>query len=118
LSLSSLARLDQDYAQHQDPQLLIKQYSSLLRRVALAQFSRAEVASLTGSSWLDFLDQSAEQKLFNTEAGQLLITAPYQKPDIKFDKIDELSKTIQAWFKAISSNKPEQTDTKAKVNQS
>ncbi len=52
--------------------------AALLRRTALAGFPRDEVAGLTGTKWLNFLDQSYGGKGFSGEAGQALMSAPYR----------------------------------------
>jgi len=65
-----------------DKQKLIE-LSSLMRRTAVSVFPRADVASLTGNAWLDFLDKNSNTVLFNNETGRLLIDAPYRKaPDL------------------------------------
>jgi len=61
-----------------DKQKLIE-LSSLIRRTAVSIFPRTEVASLTASAWLDFLDKHSNTTLFNSETGQLLIDADYRK---------------------------------------
>jgi len=102
VSLAHYTKLEHDYLQHQDPQQLIKQYSSLLRRVAMARFSRAKVASLTGASWLKFLDEKANSSLFANEIGQLLVDGPYQQSSPEPNNMDELSIAIKTWLKAVA----------------
>ena len=104
ISNLSMNQLQEEFADHQNSHLLIRQYSSLLRRIALAQFPRQQVASLTGTSWLEFLDRSASTNLFNAELGQLLINSPYQKPDNNISQLDELTEAIQLWIKAATSH--------------
>lgn len=54
--------------------------ANILRQAALAGFEREKVASLTGDSWLNFLDKTCEEHLFlGTPAGRNLLNAPYQK---------------------------------------
>ena len=101
ISLTSAARLEQDYQKHQDPQRLVREYSSLLRRIALARFPRQKVASLTGSDWLKFLDDSASTNLFDCEAGKLLLFAPYQKPTETIEQLDQLTVAVNSWIKAV-----------------
>jgi len=105
VSLSSAAQLEQDYQKHKEPQRLVREYSSLLRRIALARFPRQEVASLTGSDWLTFLDESAKENLFDSEAGQLLLLAPYQKPIDTLisvtEQLDQLTVAVHSWIKAV-----------------
>jgi hypothetical protein len=57
-----------------DPVMIAK----VLRRTALAAFPRDRVAGLYGDSWLAFLDSAASVNFSGTEAGKVLITAPYR----------------------------------------
>lgn len=41
------------------------EFSALLKRTSLAAWPRAQVASLSGESWLAFLNQSSGEKLFD-----------------------------------------------------
>ena len=122
ISNHSISQLQLEYTEHQDSHLLIRQYSSLLRRIALAQYPRQQVASLTGTSWLEFLDKSASTNLFNAELGQLLINGPYQKPDNNFSLLEELTEAIQLWIKAatsypLSKANPSEPKTDSEENQ-
>jgi Ca-activated chloride channel family protein len=51
--------------------------SLLVRRTALAAFSRARVAPLAGEEWLAFLDRSLDGTGFSDGVGRLLASAPY-----------------------------------------
>ena len=52
--------------------------SSILRRTALAVFSRDTVAGLQGTAWLEFLDKSSDAATFaSSEAGRVLAKAPF-----------------------------------------
>lgn len=44
--------------------------STILKRAALAAWPRTEVASLTGSDWLAFLDRTARSDVFTRGAGR------------------------------------------------
>lgn len=70
--------------------------SSILRRTALAAFSRDTVAGLQGSDWLEFLDQSCNRTTFTrSDAGQVLIKAPFTpQPPHK-----DLPAMAEAWIK-------------------
>lgn len=105
LSLSNFTQLTTDYHRHQDPQKLVKAYSSLLRRIALARFSRQNVAGLTGDSWLSFLDESAQTTVFSSDLGRLLLNAPYQKHDVVASNIDELTAAVKLWIDNVNSPK-------------
>ena len=52
--------------------------STLLRRVALQRYARARVASLTGTDWLRFLDDTGGAGEFTGGVGQILEVGPYQ----------------------------------------
>jgi hypothetical protein len=50
----------------------------LLKRTALSVFPRSEVASLTGSRWLEFLNRTGNMNDFTSETGELLEDAAYE----------------------------------------
>ncbi len=54
-----------------------------LKRTALSGFPGMDIGSANGDKWLAFLDQSLPDKhsdiAFQSEHGQLLVSAPYQK---------------------------------------
>ena len=52
--------------------------SMLLRRIALRRYSRGQVASLTGTDWLRFLDDSGGDGDFEHGVGQILEVGPYR----------------------------------------
>ncbi len=61
-----------------DPKL-ISDCSQLVRRVALMNYPREEVAGITGEAWLVFLDETGNTQQFTQGSGRLLITAAYQQ---------------------------------------
>jgi len=52
--------------------------ASVIRRTALAGFPREDVAGLTGTGWLEFLDATMPGDGFVHGPGQVLARAPYQ----------------------------------------
>lgn len=52
--------------------------SVLLRRLALTRYPRGQVAGLTGSTWLAFLDSSGGGDGFTQGPGQVLAELPYR----------------------------------------
>ncbi len=78
----ALQRIERQYRAHRDDRQLAADLSVLLRRVALSEYPRAEVAGLTRDAWLGFLDEgvagSRFQKAFTTGAGRALAEAPYR----------------------------------------
>jgi len=77
----------------------LRELSILLRRVAVSLAPRTEVASLTGHSWLAFLDQSLSGAPFS-QGGQVLITAPYRNTAPSDQEITILFSLSEEWLKA------------------
>ncbi|MEI6145098.1 MAG: DUF4381 domain-containing protein [Methylococcales bacterium] len=78
----------------------LRELSMLLRRVAVSLAPRAEVASLTGQSWLAYLDQSLTGAPFSVGAGQLLISAPYRNVAPSDEEINLFISLCEDWLKA------------------
>ncbi len=78
VALAQLEQVKQQYAAHANDQWAITQVSHLLRRYALAVFSRSRVAGLSGQSWLNFLDTTGSTNQFSEGPGQSLRSSPYQ----------------------------------------
>ncbi len=76
----------------------ISELSILLRRLALMRFPRQQVAALTGSEWLRFLDNSGGDGQFSDGPGQVLATGPYQ-PTLPADvNLAALSALMREWI--------------------
>ena len=92
------------YTDNQNVQLLAKALSIWLRRVCLSFYPRADVAALTGTAWLEFLDSGLPLGItdhkFHHGVGQVLITAPYQA-NVDIDA-DELLLLCQSWLKGLA----------------
>ncbi|MGD2020762.1 MAG: DUF4381 domain-containing protein [Thiohalocapsa sp.] len=56
---------------------LVGGVSALLKRAALSRFPRGEVAALTGTDWLDFLDRTGGAGGFSAGPGQVLADGAY-----------------------------------------
>jgi len=100
-----LKKLQIEYQQHQNPQILVQKISTLLRRVCISYYPRADVAALTGKAWLQFLDKLVENKPFTQGQGRCLIDAPYipRKVDIDVDGLFKLCRTVmRSKFKSPS----------------
>ncbi len=102
-ALNELTHIKTTYEQNTDEQQLVKALSIWLRRVCLSFYPRVDVAGLTGQAWLVFLDdcflKSKQEMRFSDNAGQVLISAPYQ-PDAKINA-DELLSLCQSWLKTL-----------------
>lgn len=99
LSLRDLETIRRDYSRHGDAQRLIRELSALLRRISMSYWPRERSASLTGKSWLRFLDRTLEQEPFTTGPGKALLEAPY-RPDPQFEA-EPLLKLCHDWIDAL-----------------
>ena len=71
LALAELTRIENS----KDDAELARELALLLRRYALSQFSRSEVAPLSGNAWLDFVVQHGGSALHGDSGVQLLRAA-------------------------------------------
>ena len=72
--------------------------SMLLRRIALRRHARQRVASLTGSDWLRFLDDTGGDGDFEHGIGQILEVGPY-RPQTREQPREELLALARRWAK-------------------
>ena len=63
----------------QDEVASLRNLSNLLRRTALTFYDNDAVASLQGSSWLEFLDKTGKTKEFSQGAGKVLGNEVFQQ---------------------------------------
>jgi len=80
----------------------------LLKRVALQHFGREMVATLSGESWWDFVEQHSNLSIDSTERKlyQDLLYTP--NPSITKEQRDTLARVSRVWIE--SHQKKEQTD--------
>ena len=102
-----LQNIKHDYEQSRDAQQLLQQLSIFLRRACLSFYPRVDVAGLTGTAWLEFLDgvfaNSKDTHRFRSETGRLLISAPYQHEQ-SIDA-DALVLLCESWCRALPTRK-------------
>ena len=72
--------------------------SMLLRRIALRRYSHEQVAPLTGSDWLRFLDETGGNGDFEHGIGQVLEIGPY-RPQKSELPAEELLALARRWAK-------------------
>jgi len=99
--LNALKVLQQDLEQQADPEAFAN-INQLLRRLALMFYPREQVASLTGSDWLKFLDDSGNTRAFTEGAGQLLSDSPYQNRLPEALDIDGFSAVVESWVNRLT----------------
>lgn len=97
-ALRQLAVLRMEFTADGDVRQFAIGVSQLLRRVALTRFPPAEVAGLTGTDWLAFLDATGGKGEFTASAaGQLLIEAAYRTDAI--GDSEQLHRLAAAWIR-------------------
>ena len=67
------------YQNSKDDVVSLRNLSNLLRRTALTFYDNDEVASLQGSSWLEFLDKTGKTKEFSQGVGKVLGNEVFQQ---------------------------------------
>ena len=67
------------YQNSQDEVVSLRNLSNLIRRTALTFYDIDAVASLQGSSWLEFLDKTGKTKEFSQGAGKVLGNEVFQQ---------------------------------------
>jgi len=76
---------------HASEKQYLRDYSDLLKRIALSAYARESVANLTGEAWVSFLDRSTGTQEFSMGEGQILIQGNYElNPSVDVDKLHRL----------------------------
>lgn len=84
----------------------LTELSSLLRRVAVSYYPRAEIASLTGRQWLEFLDRSVKGSPFTEGVGQILSDSHYRRTPPQKPDMTELFRLCEDWLNAQTKQAP------------
>lgn len=82
-----------------DERQLVREFSELVRRIAIARFGRESCAGLTGGAWLEWLRDHDPTGFDWVENGRVLIEAPYAPPGagVDLDVLGRLIGAAQAW---------------------
>lgn len=100
-ALAELASIEAFYKSNNNRTQLLRELSALLRRVAVMRFPRTDCAALNGTAWLRFLDASAGCSGFLDGPGQLLASAPYQRPAADSADATALLELCRSWLKKL-----------------
>ena len=95
-----LVRLRSAWLQHRDARRLVSDLSTWLRRAGMSLSSRQHAAGLTGSDWLNFLDEAAGQPIFHGSHDRLFAEAPYR--DLANPDGEQMLMLCERWLGAIS----------------
>lgn len=106
VAMKELARVRLEYSGGNDAVSLAIQLSELVRRTMLAYAPRDEVASLTGASWLQWLDRGLEDRPFSEGSGRSLESLPYRNRADIADEVD-VEGLIEAVRRRIRTPLPE-----------
>jgi len=94
-ALLELQQLRQALAHGQEDTPIIVGLSILLRRVAISRYGRQQVAALSGTAWLEFLDRTGRTTHFSTQ-GRALLDAPYRRNTVQ--QLEPLLILVQDWL--------------------
>jgi len=100
-ALRELDELKQQWQQNRPAAQWLPRLPVLLKRAALAAYGRQQVAALSGTQWLRFLDRTAGKTLFNNNYGQLLLQCGYAPPvslRLQTDRIQTLFSLTRIWL--------------------
>lgn len=108
ISLKELGRIRSTIRSDQpdqsgQPESFLRELPELVKRTALSVWPREKVASLTGSEWLFFLDQTGSTNLFTKGDGRLLSELGYAKKQklshLSNEQIASLLNITEKWIR-------------------
>jgi len=73
----------------------LRSMSRLARQYAITRYGRGRTAGLTGTSWLNFLDQSSASSAFSEGPGKILAEGPYCRP-VSHD-LEQVRVALEMW---------------------
>lgn len=103
LALAHLARIETELADPATRATAVTALPVLVKQTALAFRPRSEVAALSGSSWLRFLDDSYGGSGFTEGPGRLLSTLAYSTPattnTLPSAELEALVDLVRRWIR-------------------
>ena len=96
-AMSELVQLLENWYQNEDDHAYLDALQKLLKRAALTNFPREDVASLTGEAWVLFLDRTSGSHDFSIGEAEALIDGTY-RPDISVD-VESLHLVAKSWIR-------------------
>lgn len=97
IALQALADLQTQY--NQQPLELLREVSVLIRRIALTRFGRHRIAGLTGTAWLEFLDKTSGQAVFQQRYAAYVTASPYQA-NADLSDLQGFLQAVRHWIQA------------------
>ena len=77
----------------------VDQFSALLKRAAMVSWPRAQVASLSGNAWLNFLSASSGIEAFKSAPGNLIEDAAITQQPVSAEAEQQLRHLASEWVK-------------------
>jgi len=105
LKMHALSELDSLYKNlSAAPGDFVKAVSTLMRRVVISYFPRADTAGLTGDAWLNFLDLQLKDKRFSRGPGAALVSEAYRRsPSVDSERLFTLCRD---WLQSLPQKTP------------
>ncbi len=76
-----------------------RELSGLLKRTALAAWPREQVATLSGSEWLNFLQQSMTRANMGESLGRSLQETVYQRKKLPLEEFEAMCTSAEDWIR-------------------
>ena len=102
VALHQLQLIEKDINATEKRDTGLRQLPVLLKRTALSVYPRGQLASLTGESWLDFLNSKVSKASFNNSAAALLDRLSYSVGELSAvdeKTANELLSACRHWLK-------------------
>jgi Domain of unknown function (DUF4381) len=106
-ALTELQRLKDRAADGAQRESALRELPELVKRTALAAFPRQQVASLSGASWLEFLDRTGHTDAFTHGQGKLLPALgydPHAASRLETQDVEALYRVISRWIRGHSTS--------------
>jgi len=81
------------------PDKLVGEINRLLKLTALAAFPREQVARLSGTDWVQFLNAQCPTATFSPQQGRLLAEGPYSGAELEAGKASQLLVACVDWVR-------------------
>ncbi|BAO44786.1 DUF4381 domain-containing protein [Thiolapillus brandeum] len=93
---AELNKIETAWREHRDDARLAAELSALLRRMAISLYPQADVAGMTGETWLQWLDAHYGEDIFEKGEGRALLENAY-RPDASLDDPEALIALVRRW---------------------
>lgn len=99
LSLIEFQQITKTFDQQEDKRRLVGELSTLLRRILMSYQGRHDTAALSGTNWVEHLNELVAEPCFSHEEEGLLAQGQYQR-DPDFDT-QRFMQNCEGWINAL-----------------